>query len=50
MWERSKIPRGEAEAQVRRKLSRRYDLCESTVVYTTTLITASDAADTVRWT
>ena len=50
MWERSKIPQGELEAEVRRKLSRRYDLCTSTVVYTTTLLTASDHEDTARWT
>ncbi len=50
MWERSKIPEGEAEAEVRRKLSRRYDLCDSTCVYTTTLLTADDEEDTVRWT
>lgn len=50
MWERSKIPKGDAEAEVRRKLSRRYDLCDSTCVYTTTLLTAEDEEDTVRWT
>ncbi|MEZ5910329.1 MAG: hypothetical protein R3D31_16135 [Hyphomicrobiaceae bacterium] len=50
MWERSKIPQGGAEAEVRRKLSRRYDLCTDTVVFTTTLLTASDHADTARWT
>ncbi len=50
MWERSKIPQGDAEAEVRRKLSRRYDLCESTCVYTTTLLSADDEQDTVRWT
>jgi hypothetical protein len=50
MWERSKIPAGEAEAEVRRKLSRRYDLCDWTVVYTTTLLTADDREDTARWT
>jgi hypothetical protein len=50
MWERSKIPQGEAEAEVRRKLSRRYDLCETTCVYTTTLLSADDEQDTVRWT
>ena len=50
MWERSKIPSGEAEAEVRRKLSRRYDLCDWTCVYTTTLIGAEDRDDTVRWT
>lgn len=50
MWERSKIPQGEAEAAVREKLNRRYDLCTSTVVYTTTLLTAEDRADKERWT
>lgn len=50
MWERSKIPQGAAEADVRNKLSRRYDLCDATVVYTTTLITADDREDTARWT
>ncbi len=49
MWERSKIPEGEAEAEVRRQLSRRYDLCDSTYVYTTTLLTADDQRDDVRW-
>jgi hypothetical protein len=49
MWERSKLPEGAAEAEVRRKLSRRYDLCDWTVVYTTTLLTATDAEDTARW-
>jgi hypothetical protein len=50
MWERSKIPEGEDEAEVRRKLSRRYDLCDWTCVYTTTLLTAEDKDDLVRWT
>lgn len=50
MWERSKIPQGEAEGEVRRQLSRRYDLCEDTWVHTTTLLTAEDRADTARWT
>jgi hypothetical protein len=50
MWERSKIPEGGAESEVRRKLSRRYDLCDSTYVYTTTLLTADDQPDEVRWT
>lgn len=50
MWERSKLPQGEDEAEVRRKLSRRYDLCDSTEVYTTTLLTAVDREDTARWT
>lgn len=49
MWERSKIPANDAEAEVRRKLSRRYDLCDWTTVYTTTLLTADDTADCVRW-
>ncbi|MDP6690719.1 MAG: hypothetical protein QF384_14590 [Alphaproteobacteria bacterium] len=50
MWERSKIPQGEEEAEVRRQLSRRYDLCDDTYVYTTTLLSAEDREDTVRWT
>jgi hypothetical protein len=49
MWERSKIPQGDEEAEVRRMLSRRYDLCEWTCVYTTTLLTAADQQDEVRW-
>ena len=50
MWERSKIPQGEKETAVREALSRRYDLCTSTCVYTTTLLTAEDREDTARWT
>ncbi len=50
MWERSKIPSGEIEAEVRRKLNRRYELCDWTCVYTTTLLTATDKADLARWT
>lgn len=50
MWERSKLPANEAEAEVRRKLNRRYDICDSTVVYTSTLLTAHDREDTARWT
>jgi hypothetical protein len=49
MWERSKIPRGPTEEKVRRQLSRRYDLCDWTCVYTTTLLSAADRDDTVRW-
>lgn len=49
MWERSKIPAGAAESEVRRKLSRRYDLCDETWVHTTTLLTAEDRSDDVRW-
>ena len=49
MWERSKLPQGAAETAVRDALSRRYDLCSWTVVHTTTLLTASDAADRARW-
>ena len=49
MWERSKLPANEAEAEVRRKLSRRYDLCDWTTVFTTTLLTAEDKADNARW-
>jgi hypothetical protein len=50
MWERSKIPADTAEREVRHQLSRRYDLCDSTWVYTTTLLTAEDRADEERWT
>lgn len=50
MWERSKIPETEAEAEIRRKLSRRYDLCDHTEVFTATLLTATDREDTARWT
>ena len=50
MWERSKMPVGAAEGEVRRQLSRRYDLCDDTWVHTTTLLTADDRADEVRWT
>ena len=49
-WERTKIPQTEAEAEVRRTLSKRYDLCSSTYVHTTTLLTATDTADSTRWT
>ncbi len=50
MWERSKLPANAEEAEVRRKLSRRYDLCDWTCVYTTTLLTAEDRVDEARWT
>ena len=50
MWERSKIPEGDTEMAVRQKLNRRYDICDWTCVYTTTLLTAEDEDDTVRWT
>ena len=50
MWERSKIPQGEKEIAMRETFNRRYDLCDSTVVYTTTLLTAHDREDTARWT
>ena len=50
MWERSKLPSGAAESDVRDKLSRRYDLCDWTVVSTSTLLTAADTQDTARWT
>lgn len=49
MWERSKLPQGAAETAVRDTLSRRYDLCTWTVVYTTTLLTAADNKDHARW-
>ena len=50
MWERSKLPQGDAEKEVRERLSRRYDLCDWTVVSTATLLTAADRRDTARWT
>jgi len=50
MWERSKLPEGDKEAKVREQLSRRYDLCDWTVVSTSTLLTAMDRTDTARWT
>lgn len=50
MWERSKLPANAAEAEVRRQLSRRYDLCDETWVFTTTLLTATDSTDNARWT
>jgi hypothetical protein len=50
MWERSKLPEGKGESEVREKLSRRYDLCDWTVVSTSTLLTAADRPDTARWT
>jgi hypothetical protein len=50
MWERSKIPAGAAESEVRSQLSRRYDLCDDTWVHTTTLLTATDRTDDARWT
>lgn len=49
MWERSKLPEGEAEQAVRDTLSRRYDLCDWTVVSTATLLTAADSEDRARW-
>ncbi|UYN95036.1 MAG: hypothetical protein KIT25_23980 [Enhydrobacter sp.] len=49
MWERSKLPEGGAEQAVRDTLSRRYDLCDWTVVSTATLLTAADRPDTARW-
>lgn len=50
MWERSKLPANAGEAEVRGKLSRRYDLCDATSVHTTTLLTARDEKDEARWT
>ena len=49
VWERSKIPVTDEEKDVRRKLSKRYDLCDWTTVYTTTFLTANDVSDDVRW-
>lgn len=50
MWERSKLPESHDEREIRAKLSRRYDLCDWTVVSTATLLTATDRPDTARWT
>ena len=49
IWERSKLPVSDEEKEVRRKLSKRYDLCDWTIVHTTTLLTANDVRDEVRW-
>ena len=49
MWERSKIPRTPEEIITRQKLSQRYDLCDQTVVYTSTLLTSFDTKDNVKW-
>ena len=49
MWERSKKPTNVVEATVRNKLSQRYDLCDWTTIYTTTLMMADDASDETRW-
>ena len=49
MWERSKIPSTPEETITRKKLSQRYDLCDQTVVYTSTLLTALDIKDNVKW-
>ncbi len=49
MWERSKIPCTSEEIITRQKLSRRYDLCDQTVVYTSTLLTSLDTKDDVKW-
>ena len=49
MWERSKIPAGDVEVELRRKLTRRYELCDATSVFTTTLLSANDKADEVNW-
>ena len=49
MWERSKLPQGRAEEIVRETLNRRYNLCDWTVVNTSTLLTAGDMVDTARW-
>lgn len=41
---------GFEEQAVRDKLSRRYDICDWTVVSTATLLSATDRPDTARWT
>ncbi len=48
-WERTKKPRTEVEIEVRKKMGRRYDLCDWTCVYTTTLLTAQDPNDNDPW-
>jgi hypothetical protein len=50
MWERSKLPQTKDETKVRDMLSKRYDLCDWTVVSTATLLTATDKPDKARWT
>ena len=49
MWERTKNPQSEDEIEVRRIMGRRYDLCDWTCVYTTTLLTTEDPNDTDPW-
>lgn len=46
MRERSKIPQAETEIAMRAAFSRRYDLCDATVVYTTWSLTVKDHEDT----
>jgi hypothetical protein len=48
-WERTKNPRTKDEIDVRKKMGRRYDLCDWTCVYTTTLLTAEDPSDNDPW-
>jgi hypothetical protein len=48
-WERTKQPQTEEEIEVRKKMGRRYDLCDYTCVYTTTLLTAEDSNDNDPW-
>ena len=50
MWERSKLPEGHDEREIRAKLSRRHDLCDWTVVAIAALLTATNRPDTARWT
>ena len=49
MWERTKNPHTEDEMEVRRIMGRRYDLCDGTCVYTTTLVTTEDPNDKDPW-
>ena len=49
MWERTKKPQSEDEMEVRRKLGRRYDLCDWTSVYTTTLLTIKAPDNNDQW-
>ena len=49
VWERTKKPQSDEEVEVRKKLGRRYDLCDWTCVYTTTLLTAEDPKNRDQW-
>ena len=49
MWERTKNPQTEDEIKVRKILGHRFDLCDWTCVYTTTLLTTEDPGDRDPW-